>query len=74
MMEDPLEIKEAVPDKEITPGEASEEDPVVVDLAAEESNVTSIEEEAELFSRCGSVPLVVEDVEEVEAPAKTLEK
>ena len=62
MMEDPLEIKEAVPDKEITPVEAPEEAPVVVDLAAKENNVTSTEEEAELFSRGGSVPLVVGDV------------
>ena len=67
---------ETVPVKEIIPGEASEDAPVTVDLAAEEANVTSTEdEEAELFSRGGSVPLAVEDVEEevqeVEAPAKT---
>ena len=46
------------------------------DLTAKEANVTSTEkEESELFSRGGYVPLAVEDVEEevqeVEAPAKT---
>ena len=73
---------ETVPVKEIIPGEASEDAPVTVDLAAEEANVTSTEdEEAELFSRGGSVPLAVKDVEEeeeevqeVEAPAKTPEE
>ena len=45
------------------------------DLAAKEENVTSTKkEESELFSRGGSVPLALEDVEEevqeVEAPAK----
>ena len=49
------------------------------DLAAKEANWTSTEKvESELFSRGGSPPLAVEDVEEevqeVEATAKTLEE
>ena len=75
-MEDPLEIVVTVPVKEITPAEAPDDTPMTVDPDAEEANVTSPEnKESELFSRGGSVPLAVEDVEEevqeVEAPAKT---
>ena len=61
--------------KEITPGEAPKDTPITAGTDAEEANVTSTEnEEAELFSRGGCVPLVVEDVkkhvQEVVAPAK----
>ena len=76
MMEDPLKIVVTAPVKEITHREAPDDTPMTVDPDAEEANVTSTEnKESELFSRGGSVPLAVEDVEEevqeVEAPAKT---
>ena len=61
--------------KESTPKDT----PVTAVTDPEEADTTSTEtEEAELFSRGGSVPLAVEDaeeeVQEVEAPAKTVEE
>ena len=72
MLEDPLGVV-TEPVKEITPEEASKEQLV---LESEEADTTSTgSEEAELFSRGGSAPLVVEDaddeVQEVEAPPKS---
>ena len=72
MLEDPLEVvTDSV--KEIIPEEAPK-DPLVTAVTDPEEADTSSTEEAELFSRVGSVPLVVEDaedkVQEVESSTK----